>query len=407
MNEVIIIGAGASGLAAAIGAARAGAKVRILEASDKPAKKILATGNGHCNYTNMDIDEGAYYGEAGSALSSFINNFFYNFDTSDILNFFESIGVYPLIREGYVYPRSGEAATVRNALIAECEKLGIKINTNIKIKDIIETPDAFDVETEGYTYHADKVIIASGLKAGEKPSPSDDELSHSDMILQIVSGFGHKINKPLPALTSFVFRDAINSASGVRLRSSVTVTIDDKAYTEIGEIQINNFGASGIPIMNLSRYASAALAQGKEVKATFNFLYGVDYSGFLEGTKPYLLDLPAKLSKIFEADGITPLNYTVKLDAVRGYESAQVCRGGVDIDEIDPATMQSKLINGLYFAGEVIDIDGKCGGYNLSFAWGSGLIAGAHAAGSKYKHYIPNLEQLRRWEAAEVGSRRG
>lgn len=394
--DVIVIGGGAAGLTAAITASRQGAHVTVLEAQDRPAKKILATGGGRCNLGNMNVDCSSYYADTSN---SFIKNFLYNFDTTDTLCFFESFSVYPRIREGYIYPLSDEARTVSKTLIYECEKLGVTIRNNTPVVDIEKDGDIFKVSAKDYSYEADKVIIASGGLA-----MSDTESARR--MYNILEGLGHTIKSLKPSLVS-IKTDKLSKLSGVKAIAKVSALRDnqDIAATYFGEVHFTKDGLSGIPIMNISRYL-----EDNTSKLVLDFLPELSEE-FLnqELDNTHSLDnfIPEKLAKALKEENLTPKKVILSVVKTNDFDHAQVTRGGICLDEIDDKNMESKLIQGLHFAGEIIDVDGMCGGYNLHFAWGSGVIAGNGATGNIYEHKMPTIDQLRRWEAAEIGTRRG
>ena len=394
MSEVLVIGGGAAGLAASIAAARAGKKVTLLEASGKTGAKILASGGGKCNYTNLSVCPGSYYDEN----KGFIEPLLDIFGAYDAIDFFESIGVYPSIKNGFVYPRSEEAATVLSALLRECEKLKVSIHTNAAVTHIERFKSGFKVFCEDYSYEADKVILAAGSPAGATGALCAYDIAKS---------FGHSINELSAALTGVLFSDILCSAAGIRTRAKASILTNDEILCESeGEIQLTSYGASGVPVMNISRF----LGSVKEQYLVIDFIPETDEEEFdaalLSGT-PLTAFFPKKLAALFDIMLMErhPKHYIVKLDGKRSFESAQVTRGGIPICEIDPLTFESKLAKGLFIAGEMLDVDGKCGGYNLHFAWASGFLAGCAAAGAEYKRTFTDAD-IERWKALDTGSRR-
>ena len=394
MEDVVIIGAGAAGLSAGIHAARNGMKVNILEKDTKPANKILATGGGKCNYTNTALDANKYFTDP-----NFINSILYKFDASDAISFFETLGVISISRSGYVYPRSEEASTIRDALLFECDKLGVTIRNNTEVKSITKAGEKFSIKVNDFTYLADKVIIATG---GQNASGNANGY-------ELAKTFGHKIEDIYPALTSITTDDEITKADGVRCLAKLSFMCGSLIFEETGELQILKNALSGIPVMNNSKYVSSSLGEEKHCELVIDFLPDIEDKSFKtlidNGAR---LDgfLPKRLASIIESSGKDPKAYKINITGVKGFEKAQVTHGGVATSEINSETMESKLVNGLYFAGEVVDIDGICGGYNLHFAWASGAIAGFAASNKSYEHIMPTIEQLRRWENMDIGSRR-
>lgn len=388
-KRIVIAGGGASGLMAAIRAARAGASVTILEQNDRPGKKLSATGNGKCNLTNLAFPKDAYRGShpefARYALESF--------SVQDTIKFFSELGIYTVNKNGYIYPHSGQASSVTDVLCMEARSLGVKLKTRERVKDIRREGDIWKIKTEGWEYEGDRVILANGSKASG--------ISGADGSGYDLAGhLGHKIITPLPALTPLKCRGNFKGWAGVRTEGSVTLCINGiPMKTETGELQLTDYGISGIPVFQLSRYAVRAVSEGCRVSVLLDFLPEFSCDGlrtFLDSRKkncPYknkkelLVGLfPEKLIHVLISQ--PKLEEAVKsfpLTVVSGMEfsQAQVCSGGVDTGEVDPHTMGSLLQPGLYFAGELLDIDGTCGGYNLQWAWSSGALAGVCAAGKK------------------------
>jgi len=405
-KQVIVIGAGASGLMAGISAARRGAKVTILERMNKPGRKILATGNGKCNLTNLEQGLEKYRGEDPLFVVSVLEQF----GGTDTMNFFEELGVVCKERQGYVYPRSEQAVSVLEVLLMECDRLKIIIKGQEKIKQIRKQGGGFYVETHTWTYQGDVLVMAAGSKAA--PVYGSDGSGY-----ELCRQLGHYICKPLQALVPLKPLEAYyGKLSGVRLEAQILLYVDNVLQAqEEGELQISNFGVSGIAVFQLSRFAVKALEQKKKVVLNIDFLK--DYTeeelkeclrkrkesnghkkvgAFLTGFFPQKLsEVIYEILKVKESKSVSELTEQ-ELDNMRdllkrfkativgghGFEYAQACQGGVDTKEIKQDTLESKLVSGLYFAGEIIDIDGMCGGYNLQWAWSSGFVAGKSAGGS-------------------------
>ncbi|MDO4788631.1 MAG: aminoacetone oxidase family FAD-binding enzyme [Johnsonella sp.] len=404
-KEIGIIGAGAAGLAAGIFAAREGGSVRILEHGEKAAKKILMTGNGKCNYTNALISPSSYHEKEGSFVMKAIERF----SSDETIAFFKTLGVEPLSREGYIYPRSEQASSIRNALLYEAERLGIKIETSCKIKEIRSSSEGFIIQKEGEKLFVERLIIASGSLAAS--------FTGSDgSAFRWIEKMGHHIIKPLPALCAIHCKSEkgfFKLAAGVRVKTALRLYIEDVFFREeFGEVQITDYGLSGIPVFQLSRTIARALAEGKKAELSMDLLH------FAEEGEAYLLSrhrdtgldtlekfgnglfnqkLWQAILKLASLEGKMRIGeenrkslckilakylseYRFLALSTAEYDKAQVCTGGVDLKEIDENTMESKLRKGLYFAGEVMDADGICGGYNLQWAWTSAYIAGKAAA---------------------------
>lgn len=385
-KEIIIVGAGASGLIAAVTAARAGARVTVLEQNDRPGKKIGATGNGRCNLTNLNTPPDAYRGTD----PSFVQEALAQFGVQDTIRFFSELGIYTTNRNGYLYPRSGQAQSVTDVLCMEAAHLGVRIKTRETVTKIVRK-DRWVVYTEGWHYEGGAVILANGSKASA--------ISGSDGSgYAIAEALGHNIVPVYPALTALKCKgNDFKAWAGVRTEGEITLCINDfPAKSEKGELQLTDYGISGIPVMQLSRYAIRALHEGCSVRLLVNFLPEFTKEGlnnYLEYRKaccPYKTDkelltglFPDKLIRVLTAkkDLVSAISaFPLTVREGMDFDKAQVCSGGVATAEVNASTMESLLCPGLYFAGELLDIDGTCGGYNLQWAWSSGVCAGSHAA---------------------------
>lgn len=408
--DVIVVGAGASGLMAGISAARKGAKVLILEHMDSAGKKILATGNGKCNFTNEKQGIAYYRGKN----PAFVLPVFEQFGLAETLQLFEELGIVPRDkRDGYYYPASGQASSVREVLLMECRRLKVRIAYNVGIRSIKKDVDSFLFDTKQGEFQSVFCILATGGKATKKTGSDGSGIPY-------IVGFGHKLTDIVPALVALQGKQSFfKEIAGIRAENRVEIYIENKKIAEeTGELQLTEYGVSGIPVFQLSRYAAYGLLEGKSVYMLLDFLpwqtkeethsmlearFGKHGRG--KTAKEALVGLfPDKLIRTLLAEaGIQPetkaencvLNelealvsvirhLRVDINGTKGFDAAQVTAGGVDTEEIDAVSMESKLVSGLYFAGEVVDIDGMCGGYNLQWAWSSGWVAGSHAGeGSK------------------------
>lgn len=411
--EGIIIGGGAAGLMAAITAAENGAGVTILEHMPRVGKKILSTGNGKCNLTNLDMRPDCY--RCGTA--DFPMTAIGRFSVADTVSFFRRLGVVVTDRNGYVYPASGQAQTVLDALREKAESLGIRIVTECRPETVERDGTGFCVRTSCGAFLGDFLILAAGSKAA--PATGSDGSGYD-----LAASLGHKIVTPLPALVQLKCRgDFFRFIAGVRTEAEVSLytagkhgELGDLLASDRGELQLTDYGISGIPVFQVSRYASEALDRKKRVLAVLDFfpsLKDEELFLLLKEQRMYLSDRKAegflngifhkKLAALFlKAAGIRGEEMAgrlsdkkllaaaelikrtvVEVTAANSFDKAQVCMGGVRVKDVDPCTMESRLVPGLYFAGEILDVDGICGGYNLQWAWSSGYAAGASATGKE------------------------
>lgn len=385
--QIIVVGAGASGLTASIFAADRGAAVTLLEQNNKPGRKLCVTGNGRCNLSNLNEGEGVYRGKH----PEFAQGILEQFSVRDTLKFFSHIGIPVTDRKGWLYPRSGQAKCVPELLELKARSLKVKIKTKEQVQDIFFRDGMWNVKTGGWTYQGHAVILANGSRASSVPG-SDG----SGYLL--AQKLGHRIVTPLPALVSLKCRgNSFAGWAGIRTEAEISLWIDGKPVkTESGEIQLTESGVSGIPVFQLSRYALQAVSEKRKAEVFLNFL--PEYSekelkNLLRKRKescPYqssselLLGIfPDKLCRVLlkQRDLISAIrSFRLEITGSAGFSQAQVCAGGVDTDEVHPVTLESRIHKGLYFAGELLDIDGACGGYNLQWAWSSGAVAGIHSA---------------------------
>ena len=337
-RRILIIGAGASGMSAALSAAKNGALVTVAEHNSEAGNKILITGNGRCNYTNTFVSPEHYRCNDKELIGSVLASFGYD----DCIKLFKGLGIEPNVihyrfdESGYVYPKDGGAALLRDALFKGCLDEGVSFlfNTDAVDLSIVKNEDVFNTSIGEF----DAVIIASGSNA--YPATGSDS-SVYPILKQFDLGF-----KPfLPALCALYSKSPLlKELKGKRVEGSISLIIgEDKTYTAAGEIQFNEHSISGIPVMQLSGYAAGALKEKKSCRL------------------------------IFEGNSF-------EIHRTAGFDRAQCCSGGIDTDEIIYETLESRRCSGIYFCGELIDAYGECGGYNLHFAWASGFVAGRSAA---------------------------
>ncbi|MDO4523213.1 MAG: NAD(P)/FAD-dependent oxidoreductase [Eubacteriales bacterium] len=411
MKKIVVVGAGASGLMAAITAARCGAQVTLLEGMEKPGKKLLVTGNGKCNLTNLKQECADFY---RGATTAFIQTVLRQFTVADTMQFFEELGLLLTERNGYVYPNVGQALAVVEILLMECARRHVRIKNREKVTELRYERGHWYIQTEGWHYEADAVILAAGSKAA--PKTGSDGSGY-----QLAKSLGHHVISPWEALTPLKASDAcVKRLAGLRMPIQLTLHIHaentdagsaDAIYHESGEVQWTDYGISGIVVFQLSRYAVQALQHGQTVTASLDLLptLSVESLRHILTTRPadgtllqYLTGLlPAKMIPVLlercrlraeqKASVLTDAEQEALLHEIKhfgltivgckGYDMAQVCAGGVDTCEISADSLESLLHPGLYFSGELLDVDGICGGYNLQWAWSSGYTAGFHAAG--------------------------
>lgn len=426
IKDVIVIGAGASGMMAAITAARRGRSVLILEHMDKVGKKILATGNGKCNYTNEYMTAECYHGD-----QRLLTDIRSQFERDDAIAFFRELGIWPKAKNGYYYPNSGQALSVVEAMQMELKQLDIAVRCGCQVQGLAEDYVGFAVATSTGVYKARKVIVACGLLAAPK-------LGSDGSMIPVLKELGHRFVSIVPALCGFYASGMeFKKVSGVRCEAELTLKIDtihakvssvdgknaenreivsdtDAKHIpkERGELQLTDYGVSGIPVFQLSSQAAKALKEKKKVSMRIDFLPEIaggelesELRRRVERAKTSVMTLEQTLCGLLnqklipvlvrkagivagmQADRVDAAqlrkltdvikNYPVTLDKVRDFEFAQVCAGGIRTEEIDTKTLESKLVPGLYFAGEILDVDGICGGYNLQWAWSSGFVAGS------------------------------
>lgn len=406
MRHVAVIGGGAAGMMAAITAAREGVKVTILEHKDRIGKKILSTGNGRCNFTNTYQTPACYRSDN----RDFAWNIIQKFNVEKTISFFKELGIYPKDRNGYLYPYSDQAAAILEVLQIEIAKLNICVMTEINVLDIQPVKRGIRVTTDKKTITVDSVILACGSKAA--PVTGSDGSGY-----QLAKLFGHRIVPVLPALVQLRCAEKFyKSISGVRVQGTVEIYADDISLaSDTGEIQLTNYGISGIPVFQVSRYAAKAIYQKQSVTAVLNFMPDMNKDEFLSflqeritlcphktldefftGIFPKkLCELWIRLSRLPKEMRVSDLSgeqleklvlliqhLRTHITETNAFEQAQICCGGVDTTEINPDTLESNYVPGIYFAGELLDVDGICGGYNLQWAWSSGFVAGKEAAGN-------------------------
>lgn len=400
--RVIVVGGGASGLVSAIFASMNGNEVTILERNSFCGKKILVTGNGKCNYWNADQDISHYHSTDLELLSKIVTPEI----QEKVLAFFDMLGIVPKIKNGYYYPYSNQATSIQTALILQAQLSGVKFVNNVYVQSITKENNIYHIETSNGLFLADRVIMATGSKASPKTGSDGNGYN-------LITRLGHSIIKPLPALVQ-LNGDGKHFKDWAGIRQDVTVRlIEDDHFVreETGEIILTDYGISGICVMQLSGMVAKGLEANKSECILINFVPWLTSNEnefiewmnvrtkrvkrrtvrqLLDGILNYkLVNLMVKESKIDPDSQWQELNansklllaknivsFEQKIISTHTFDKAQVCSGGVPLTEINPHTMESLKNKGLYIIGELLDVDGDCGGYNLGFAWISGILAG-------------------------------
>ena len=402
-TEIAVIGGGASGLMAAITAKKSGKEVIILERKDRILKKVLITGNGRCNITNVNANISNYFGKNISSVENILNRF----TPQDTMDFFNELGI--VCNEenrGKVYPLSGQASSVVDALRFEAEKLGIKIETEFYVRKIEKDGFKFKIYSEDKKkIEAGRVILAAG-------GQSYPELGSNGSGFELAKELGHSVTKLSPSIVQLkTEKHQVKGLQGIKTDAAVTAYGDNKKIcTYNGELLFTDYGISGNVVFNIS----FVMPLYKNVEFEIDFMEKFDYNELYEMLKErkrilshltmenYFNGMINKklgqfLSKVSGIEKLSKpvkdLNdsdirklctvlkkYRVKILETTGFKNAQVTAGGVSLDEVNTETLESKIVKGLYFSGEVLDVYGECGGFNLQWAWASGYIAGENAA---------------------------
>ena len=396
--KVLVVGGGASGMMAAIEAASSGASVTVLEKKEQMGKKILVTGNGKCNYGNLLTGPSDYRGHDGALVRAVLKEF----PVERSIDWFESSGMLTMSRREYLYPASQNASTVVSVLRRRMKECGVNCVANAFVSKILRTERGFTAVTAQGSFEADRLILACGSEAGVS-----DERSFN--AYDLLKSFGHYVYPALPALVPLCSQSGLESIwDGVRVIASVSY----REHREEGEVQLTKKGVSGIPVFQLSHFVAEDLRL-RPVFLTLDFLPNYEeesLTGYLlelKGTKREEQDgydvlmgwLPKKLAEALsrtdqaffrkktadytkeDAEKLvrTVKDFRLRIIGTDDLRNAQTVSGGADTTEFSE-TLESLLVPGLYVTGELLDVDGKCGGYNLHFAFASGFIAGRNAA---------------------------
>lgn len=412
MSKVLIIGGGAAGMMAAAFAAKNGNRVEVFEKNEKLGKKLFITGKGRCNITNAaDLED---FFSAVTSNPKFLYSAFYSFTNEQVISFFEELGVRTKVeRGGRVFPVSDHSSDVIQALKSEMERLGVKINLNAEVKELI-TEKSSTGETvngirlvSGKKISGDAVIVATGGISYPSTGSTGDGY-------RFARRCGHKVSELSPSLVPMEVKEwYAGELMGLSLRN-IEIRITDgkkKLYQEFGEMLFTHYGVTGPVILSASSIVGKKLKDTeltlhidlkpalteeqldkrvlREFETNHNrqFKNAVD-SLFPSKLRPVIVELSGipeekKVHEITKEERLRFVrlikDFTMTLTGLRGYNEAIITKGGVSVKEIDPGTMESKLVKGLYFAGEVLDLDAVTGGYNLQIAWSTGYLAGMNA----------------------------
>lgn len=383
--DIIIIGGGASGIFAAINLKKYNNNVRILEKNSRIGKKLLVTGNGRCNYSNINLSENNYN------KPEFVKNAIDSFSNTDLVNYFKMMGLYSCVENNRIYPITLKANSVLSILMKKLSEKNICINTDTEVLSVSKEKDKFKLITNKGEFYCHKLIVACGGSSMPK-SGSDGSF------FKILKKLGHRVSPIFPALTQIKLESAyLKHLQGTKVVGKVKLYSKEKLIIEkYGDLLFTSYGISGPPILDisvkLSEYNDLYIEMPlinysdkidkEEIFSSF-YMFN-DYS-----IDEFLLGLVDKkfIHYILETLGIksnTPLNFLEKfysdiidilfnskfyVKGTTGFENSQVTRGGVDISEVSPFDFSSKICDGLYIIGEALDVDGECGGYNLHFAF--------------------------------------
>lgn len=406
-QHIVVIGGGASGMVAAIVAARRGARVTILERMQRVGKKLLATGNGRCNLTNLTPSAEHYHGGGARMALGVIGRF----GVADTMKFFEKLGLVLRPEEdGKVFPATDQASAVLDLLRDELDRLGVETVCEAAVQRVEKNGPRFNcVTADGRAFPADRVIVA----AGGKSSPN---LGSNGGGFKIAESLGHAIVPPVPALVQLkIDAPFLKQLQGVRVQGAVEVRVGgEPRRREAGEILFTDYGLSGIAVMDLSRIAAQALEAHQPVTVALDLFPAIPEDELAAQMQQRFAAHPARTVE-FSLVGLLHKRVAAVVLRAAGIESpgrpcgelpeeqvralaalmkqwrlpcvgtqswmfSQVTAGGVDARQVDRRTLESKIVPELFFCGEVLDVDGDCGGYNLQWAWSSGHAAGTHAA---------------------------
>lgn len=412
MSSVIIIGGGAAGMMAAIIAARNGHQVTLLEKNDKLGKKLFITGKGRCNFTNAGDQDDIFNSVVTN--QKFLYSAFHGFSNYEVMGFFDELGLkFKVERGNRVFPESDHSSDVIGALHSELKKLHVDIRLDTEVLEVLQNDGTFTGvrirslgNQEKQVMKADNLIIATGGNSYSSTGSTGDGY-------RFAKSLGHAVTPILPALVPFVVQEEWEKElQGLSLKNAQVTIYDGKkeVYSEFGEMLFTHFGVSGPTVLSASSYA-AKIIKNHPLKLVIDLKPALseeqlderilrDFDELKNKAYKNSLDklLPKKLIPvIIELSGINPnkqvnaitreerhnlvsvlKNLTLTLTGLRGFNEAIITQGGVSVKEINPSTMESKLVSNVFFAGEVIDVDAVTGGFNLQIAWSTAFAAAMH-----------------------------
>ena len=408
MSNVIVVGGGAAGMMAAVFAARNGQNVQLLEKNEKLGKKLFITVKGRCNITNAADIEDLF--TAVISNPKFLYSGFYSFTNQQVIDFFEELGVKTKVERGErVFPVSDHSSDVIAAFSRELKSLGVSVSLHTEVKELLCEQDKVCgvLLTNGKKMKADAVIVATGGISYPSTGSTGDGY-------RFARETGHRVTELLPSLVPMEVRQwYAKELQGLSLRN-IEIRITDgkkKLYEEFGEMLFTHYGVTGPVILSASSVVGKTLRKkeltlhidlkpalseeqlDKRILREFDANHNKQYKNSIDSLfpaklKPVMIELSEiepekKVNEITkeERQRLVHLikDFTMTLTGLRGYNEAIITKGGVSVKEIDPGTMESKIIKGLYFAGEVLDLDAVTGGYNLQIAWSTGYLAGINA----------------------------
>ena len=400
-KKVLIIGGGVAGLTAAITLRKNNHEVWVLERNDRPLKKLLLTGNGKCNYWNQDQAITHYHSTTEELLPELITST----RQQAVVDFFASIGIMPRIKNGYYYPFSNQASSVVESLYLSAKEQGVNFLTNLLVDEVVYQNNQFMVNPKKEKLIGDTLIITTGSMA--YPKTGSDGIGY-----KLAEAFGHYIVPVMPALVQLKMKENdLKDWKGIRCEARLESLVNGKVIQEeSGELQLTEYGISGICTLNISSKLARSLVAGDKVEVAIHFLPWLftkqEVRMYLENraclfpnrTLEELLEtiLPYKLVHVLfnhykvdfkkkwhtltqqEQDTVSCFLFchTIEIIGTNSFDQAQVCSGGVALTEVNLDSLESKKQKDLYFAGEILDVNGDCGGYNLGFAFLSGILVG-------------------------------